>query len=132
MVDKMKLREKIKFMRNQISELKELQTMPERVFISDPIYEAAATRMLQISIEAMLDICSHIISREGWGLPNTYTESVELAVKHGLIDPSMEDTYKAMGRFRNRVVHVYDELDPKKFGAYSRTTSRTLNPSWLQ
>ncbi|CEP69300.1 Protein of unknown function DUF86 [Moorella glycerini] len=67
--------------------------------------------MLQVAIEAMLDICAHIISREGWGLPKSYVETVELAAHNGLIPQQLEDTYKAMARFRNRVVHLYDEID---------------------
>jgi uncharacterized protein YutE (UPF0331/DUF86 family) len=98
-------------MRQELRELKKFQGMDISQFQSNSLYEAAATRMLQVTIEAMLDICAHLISREGWGLPKSYVETVELAVHNGLIPPEMEDTYKAMARFRNRVVHLYDEVN---------------------
>ncbi|MDK2816307.1 MAG: hypothetical protein PWR22_936 [Moorella sp. (in: firmicutes)] len=110
-VDREKIRQKLQFMRQELRELKKFQGMDISQFQSNSLYEAAATRMLQVTIEAMLDICAHLISREGWGLPKSYVETVELAVHNGLIPPEMEDTYKAMARFRNRVVHLYDEVN---------------------
>lgn len=110
-VDREKIRQKLQFMRQELRELKKFQGMDLSQFQSNSLYEAAATRMLQVTIEAMLDICAHLISREGWGLPKSYVETVELAVHNGLIPPEMEDTYKAMARFRNRVVHLYDEVN---------------------
>jgi uncharacterized protein YutE (UPF0331/DUF86 family) len=110
-VDREKIRQKLQFMRQELRELKKFQGMDLSQFHSNSLYEAAATRMLQVAIEAMLDICAHIISREGWGLPKSYVETVELAARNGLIPQQLEDTYKAMARFRNRVVHLYDEID---------------------
>lgn len=110
-VDKEKIRQKLQFMRQELRELKRFQGMDLSQFKSDRLYEAAATRMLQVTIEALLDICTHVISRQGWGLPKTYIETVEVAARHGLIPPEMKDTFKAMACFRNRVVHLYDEVD---------------------
>lgn len=110
-VDREKIRQKLQFMRQELRELKKLQGMDLSQFQSNRLYEAAATRMLQVTIEAMLDLCAHIISKEGWGLPKSYVETVELAARNGLIPLQFENTYKAMARFRNRVVHLYDEVD---------------------
>ena len=85
-----------------------------RSFKSDKINENAAIRMLQVTIEATLDICAHAIAREGWGLPKSYAEVVEIAGREGLIPPDMKDTYKNMARFRNRAVHLYDDVNPKE------------------
>lgn len=62
----------------------------------------------------LLDICTHIIAREGWGLPKTYVESIEMAVYHGLIPNDFLDIYRAMARFRNRVVHIYDDIEAEE------------------
>ena len=113
-VDLSKLRRKLHFIRQQMRNLQRFQEMEIDEFISDPLYEAAAIRMLQVSIEAVLDICSHLSAREGWGLPNSYAEAVALAVENGIIPPELEDNYQAMARFRNRVVHIYDDLDSEE------------------
>jgi uncharacterized protein YutE (UPF0331/DUF86 family) len=109
--DQQKIRQKIHFMRENIKLLEQFKEMDQDQFTSDPITESAALRMLQVSIEAMLDICSHIIAREGWGLAKTYVEIVELTVKHGLIPKEKADIYKNMARFRNRIIHLYDRVD---------------------
>ena len=113
-VDKEKLRQKLSFMREQLRRLKKISEINYEEFQADPVYEAAATRMLQITIEAMLDVCAHVVAREGWGLPKTYVETVELAGRNGLIPWELIDDYKAMARFRNRAVHLYDEIDAEE------------------
>ncbi|MGI6285678.1 DUF86 domain-containing protein [Neomoorella humiferrea] len=110
-VDREKIRQKLQFMRQELRELKKFQGMDLNQFQTNSLYEAAATRMLQVTIEAMLDICAHIIAREGWGLPKSYVETIELVARNGLIPQQFEGTYKAMARFRNRIIHLYDEIE---------------------
>jgi len=109
--DQQKIRQKLHFMRESLELLEQFKDMDQHQFTSDPITESAALRMLQVSIEAMLDICSHIIAREGWGLAKTYVEIVELTVKNGLIQKDKADIYKNMARFRNRIIHLYDRVE---------------------
>ncbi len=63
----------------------------------------AATRLLQISIEAVLDISQHIVSRKHLGIPKTYRESVELLVKSGILSKKKLPNLINMIKFRNRV-----------------------------
>ncbi|NMB25327.1 MAG: DUF86 domain-containing protein [Firmicutes bacterium] len=128
MVDQEKIRQKLHFIRQQLKELDRFKAMDEGEFTEEPLYEAAATRMLQISIEAMLDLCSHVIARKGWGLPKTYVEIVEIAARHGLIPKDLEATYKDMARFRNRVVHLYHDIDPKEIYRIAKLHSDNLQP----
>ncbi len=110
-VDHEKIRQKLHFIRENLAQLEQLKGMEPDRLRSDFITEAAAIRMLQVAIEAMLDTCAHIISREGWGLPKSYLETIELAVQNDLIPREMASEYKNMARFRNRVVHLYDKVD---------------------
>lgn len=109
-IDREKIRQKLQFMRDNLRKLERFHGMNIEEFKSNFLYEAAATRMLQITIEAMLDICAHVIAREGWGIPKTYGETVEIAACNGLIPSEMEETYKNIAKFRNRVVHLYDDV----------------------
>ncbi len=113
-VDKEKIRQKIHFMRENLKNLQQFQGMSIGEFMSNKLNEHAAIRMLQITIEATLDICAHAIAREGWGLPKNYAEVVEIAAGEGIIPFEMRDTYKKMARFRNRVVHLYDDVNPEE------------------
>ena len=113
-VDQEKIRQKLHFIRENLVHLEQFKGMEAVNLKSDHIKEAAAIRMLQVVIEAVLDICSHVISREGWGLPKSYLETVELAVQNGLIPREMAQKYKNMAKFRNRVVHLYDKVDTEE------------------
>ncbi|MBC7340365.1 MAG: DUF86 domain-containing protein [Firmicutes bacterium] len=110
-VDLDKVRQKLQYIRSQVRDLQWFLDMEEDRFSRNTYYVAAATRMLQIAIEAMLDLCAHIIAREGWGLPKSYREIVLVAAEHGLIPAELRDRYVEMTRFRNCVVHLYDDVE---------------------
>ncbi|NLZ32328.1 MAG: DUF86 domain-containing protein [Firmicutes bacterium] len=40
---------------------------------------------MQVSIEAILDISHHIVSRKHLGTPKSYRETIELLTKHGIL-----------------------------------------------
>ncbi|HHW17606.1 MAG TPA: DUF86 domain-containing protein [Firmicutes bacterium] len=67
MIDQDKVRDKISFLRRNLELLRRLAKTPIRDFTERSTEFHAAVRLLQISIEAMIDISSHIISREGLG-----------------------------------------------------------------
>ncbi|MDW7739259.1 MAG: DUF86 domain-containing protein [Bacillota bacterium] len=113
-VDREKIRQKLHYIREKVNLLEQFKGMDKSRFTSEPFYEDAAIHMLQVAIESMLDICAHIIAREGWGLAKTYVEIVELAAKNGLISDDMAEVYKNMARFRNRVIHLYNRVDTEE------------------
>lgn len=127
-VDREKIRQKFHFMRYNLKKLKTFQEMSLDEFKDNFVNEAAATRMLQVVIEAMLDTCAHIISREGWGLPKSYRETVEIVCRERLIPSDMEETYKEMVRFRNRVVHLYDEVNQEEIYNIVNTRLNDFHP----
>ncbi|TDA68718.1 MAG: DUF86 domain-containing protein [Clostridia bacterium] len=110
-VDTEKVRQKLHFMRTALRQLKELQGISLEAFQENRVYPAAAAYTLQTAIEAMLDLCAHIISREGWGLPKSYREAVIIAARNGLIPEDTLPAFEAMARLRNRLVHLYDQVD---------------------
>ncbi len=110
MVDKDQIREKLHYMRLNIGYLEQFKETDLAELDNDPVKEAAAVRMLQVVLEAMLDICCHIIARKGWGMPTTYCEVVSISESHGLIPSELEGPYLKMARFRNRVVHHYNDI----------------------
>jgi uncharacterized protein YutE (UPF0331/DUF86 family) len=67
---------------------------------------------LQISIQAALDIASHIVSDERLGEPRTNRELFDLLQRHQWLSPSLSDTMGKMAGFRKIVVHGYQSVDP--------------------
>ena len=63
------------------------------------------------AVQACLDLASHVVSSEGYGVPGTLAESFTLLEKQGLIDPKLAERLRRMAGFRNIFVHRYAEID---------------------
>lgn len=111
-IDKEKIRDKLNFIQENRRRLEELRTGGVERFRHDPFAEAAATRMLQVSIEAMIDVANHIVARLRLGTPKTYREAMDLLVEAGILPAEQQETFRQMVRFRNRAVHLYDTIAP--------------------
>ena len=110
--DREKIRQKVQFIRDALRLLDQIREGGQEAFSQDAIAQAAAVRGLQVAIEAILDAANHIIAREGLGLPKTYRESVELLARHGILPQDRLPAFVRMVGFRNRAVHLYDEIEP--------------------
>lgn len=110
--DSEKIRQKVQFIRDALRLLERIREGGQDAFSDDAIAQAAAVRGLQVAIEAVLDAANHIIAREGLGLPKTYPESVELLASHDILPRDKLPAFVRMVGFRNRAVHLYDEMEP--------------------
>jgi uncharacterized protein YutE (UPF0331/DUF86 family) len=112
--DRGKIRQKIQFLRDAVEQLEKIRSQSPEEFLRDRITQAAATRYLQVGVEAILDTANHIVAREGLGIPKTYGETVELLVRAGILPREKAETYARMVKFRNRAVHLYHEIEPRE------------------
>ncbi|MBE0467502.1 MAG: DUF86 domain-containing protein [Candidatus Desulforudis sp.] len=48
------------------------------------------------------------------GFPKTYTETIKLLATEGVIPHEFVKTAQQMVRFRNRAVHLYDDVSPRE------------------
>ncbi len=62
----------------------------------------------------MIDMCNHIISRNGYRAPEDYADAFVVLGERGAFDESFVNDLKEMAKFRNRLVHVYWEIDENK------------------
>lgn len=113
-VDRSKLRSHLDFVRGNLRRLEQLREEGRGAFLQDERAQAAATRWLQTAVEALIDIANHIVAREGLGVPRAYSEAVQALVSEGVLPADRRDDFFAMIRFRNRVVHLYDEVAPQE------------------
>ncbi len=67
---------------------------------------------LQRAVQAAIDLAAHVVSTEGYGLPDSVAGSFTLLEQHGVVDALMADHLRRMVGFRNIAVHEYDALDP--------------------
>lgn len=92
--------------------VRELRTVGDPSAIrSDLRQERFAEHTLQIAIQSVLDVASHIVSEERLGEPRTNQELIDLLARHAWIPAGLELPLHQMVGFRNVLVHGYDEVD---------------------
>jgi len=110
-VDRDKLRSHVDFIRRRVRTMEEIASHGRGSFLDDDIVQTAAVRYLHTAIEAMIDIANHVVARRGLGVPTTYRDAMDLLSNEGIVPEEMRETLRRMVAFRNRAVHLYDEID---------------------
>jgi len=137
-VDESRILHKLQAITDSLSKLEELAQMDRDVFLIDFRSIDSAKYNLQTSIEAMIDICNHIISRKRLRVPATNVESFEVVTEAGLLPADALPVYRSMARFRNRIVHMYDDVDDSQIHEILQTrlddirafVQHVANTSW--
>jgi uncharacterized protein YutE (UPF0331/DUF86 family) len=93
-------------------QLEWLRGLPEVDFQSDVRNLDSALHRLQTSIQALVDIGVYIVGSLKLPTPE-HSADVLIALRDaGLLDPTATADYVRMVAFRNRVVHLYNRIDP--------------------
>jgi uncharacterized protein YutE (UPF0331/DUF86 family) len=93
--------------------LDEISKVPEKVFLKDKILIGSAKYYLQISIGCCLDVANHIIASERYRAPKDYADSFAVLEEKGIVQQQLGQNLRQMTKFRNRLVHLYGEIDDK-------------------
>jgi uncharacterized protein YutE (UPF0331/DUF86 family) len=100
---------KLAFIETCVRELRTL-ARPERIE-TDVREERFVEHTLQLAIQAVLDVASHIVSDDRLGEPKTNYELFDLLRGAGWIDDPHRVVLRRMAGFRNLVVHGYMAVD---------------------
>ena len=103
--------DRLKKLQDNLEKLSELKKTGKDEFISDFRNSSSAKYLLQVSIECCLDIANHIIASEKYRRPDDYADSFRVLHENKVIPDSLIDSLVEMAKFRNRIVHIYWEID---------------------
>lgn len=91
------------------------QKIPYETFMESPIYQASSERFLQLAIESCLNIGNRLISMVQFkypiNAPETYADIFKVMHEIGVVDATFATRLLQMAKFRNRLVHMYWEID---------------------
>jgi len=73
----------------------------------------ACERLLQVSIEVIIDICSLLVSGLRLGLPAEEDDLFRKLVEAGIMTKEMGETLREIKGFRNILVHQYAQVDDR-------------------
>ena len=80
-------------------------------FAADPERYGSAERFLQLAIEILTDLGSHVIADEGFGTIDWHSDIPDVLAEHGYVDAALRDRWIRMIGFRNVLVHAYMDVD---------------------
>jgi len=101
-------------MRRAVGRLRTLRSVDKGSFLNNPDKIGSAKYNFIVAIESAIDVCNHIISQNGYRAPEDYADTFQVLADHGAFDSSFVKDLKEMAKFRNRLVHLYWEVDDEQ------------------
>ena len=98
-------------LRGYVGKLNHLAALKREEFLSDFTKVESAKHLFQASVESCIDVANHIIASERFPAPKSYAEAFEILSGQGIIAREFLPALRQMVQFRNRLVHLYWEVD---------------------
>ncbi len=110
-VDIQRIEKFVQIIKDNCIKLKEIIKQGREDFLNDFRNYNTALRLLQISIEGMIDMGNHILSRKSLGNPKDYVDIFSILKNNRIITDDDFGKFSKMVKFRNRIVHIYWDID---------------------
>lgn len=111
MVNQSIVKAKLNRIENNLQRLKEKQDITLGKLKKNMDLHDVILHNLQLSIQGCIDIASHIISDEGWTVPDTLAGLFDILTKHKVLSKELSKKLKKMVGFRNIIIHEYANVD---------------------
>lgn len=111
MLDRERILEKLADLESYLRELQNI--LPENldVYLGSIEKRRATERILQLSIEVVLDVCAMLVSGLKLGVPGEENDLFEKLYRVEVISEAMRHKLQSMRGFRNILVHEYASVD---------------------
>jgi len=94
-----------------LANLEDLQKISEQDFLADAHKIGSAKYSLIVAIEGAVDLCNHVIAKNGFRTAEDYADTFRVMNEQGAFDQVFTNSLIQMARFRNRLVHIYWDID---------------------
>ena len=111
MVNKSVVLRKVSLIRHNLSRLKNKENISLESLKNDFDIQDIVLHNLQLAIQGCIDIGSHVISDEGWGVAGSLNEIFYILQNKGVIKAEMSEKMISMVGFRNILVHEYETIN---------------------
>lgn len=111
MVDSEVISIRLQKLREYLSLLRKLGEKPKKDFVSDPFIYGNGERYLQLAIQCLLDIGSHIVAEQKLGAPAEYRDIFRILGKEGILPNDFALSIAPLAGLRNILVHDYVSID---------------------
>lgn len=102
--------DKVALVRRMLDGIRSLPLDDLSAFTRDPRMVAAADSYLRRALEALLDLARHLLAKGFGRAPAEYAEVARQLGEVNVVDATLAARLGLMARYRNRMVHFYDEI----------------------
>jgi uncharacterized protein YutE (UPF0331/DUF86 family) len=113
MVDVAMILERLKRLAEYLAFLEQHKSLAYEEFVKDKTIEFSVERVLQLAIQIVVDIATHILATASNVTPEDYTDAIIKLAEVGVIPAAYAVKIMAMPKFRNILVHEYVNIDPR-------------------
>jgi uncharacterized protein YutE (UPF0331/DUF86 family) len=82
--------------------------------LKNPTILGSAKYHLIVAIQGCIDICNHLVAKEGGRAPEDYADCFTLMADLGILKKDLSDRLAQMARFRNLLIHLYWRVDNER------------------
>ena len=108
------IKERLQEIDENLKILAKLKKLDKEKFTSNPEIFKLAERCLEINIQALLDICHHIIAANNLIRPRDNRHALEIIAAQKIIPRNFAKRIEPMVGLRNILVHEYIKIDSKQ------------------
>jgi uncharacterized protein YutE (UPF0331/DUF86 family) len=105
---------KADLIRAMLAGISSLPLGSEADFTADLRMVAAGESFLRRSLEGLLDLGRHVLAKGFGKVVPEYAAVADELLAHGLLAPETAAKLRLMARYRNRMVHFYDDILPRE------------------
>ncbi len=126
MVDKILVGRKLADLETYLVQLKEFTGISEADYRKNWKTQRIVERTLQIVIETSIDIANHLISDRGMRMPTGYADTFQILTENRILSEKLSFNLQKMAKFRNIIVHQYEDINPRIVTAILRNNLKDL------
>jgi uncharacterized protein YutE (UPF0331/DUF86 family) len=113
-----RVKDHLKYLNKYYLLLLKARETPRDTFLKDQLLQGSSERFLQLAIESCLNVGNRLISLYQFerpvSTPETYADIFREMESLGIIDSAFCERLVKMAKFRNRLVHLYWDIDEEQ------------------
>ncbi|MGQ0742731.1 MAG: type VII toxin-antitoxin system HepT family RNase toxin [Acidimicrobiales bacterium] len=109
MVDLGRVRSKLASLGHYLDRLQVLAEENADAYVIDHSYEGRY--LVQASAQTCIDLANHLIASQGWVPATEFRQAFSRLGEHSVLDADLVARMQSLAGLRNRLVHLYDDVD---------------------
>lgn len=108
MVDPDRVRRLLGVLARYRGQLAEFAELPPEEYAEQAL---AARYLVQVSAQTCIDLANHVIASSLWRAPRDFRDAFAVLEENDVLDAALAARLRALAGLRNRLVHLYEEVD---------------------